>query len=113
MNLYEANQAMYQNVPPITDMHGVWKQIRDYLKAHPSKYYLMLSNERRYYTLYTFKEEYKFSDMADNILEITKQLGEFKDVTVNDNGALEFWIMYEGYPTMFVLFDYTRGVVEV
>lgn len=113
MTLYEANQEMYKGVPSITDMHGVWKQIRDYIKAHPSKYYLMLSNEKRYYTLYTFKGEYKFGDMASEILDISKDLGEFKDVMVNDNGALEFWIVYDGEPTMFVLFDYARGVVEV
>lgn len=113
MNLYEANQAMYKGVPSITDMHGVWKQIRNYLKTNPSKYYLMLSNEKRYYTLYKFKDSLKFNEMASEILDITKDLGEFKDVMVNDNGALEFWIVYDGEPTMFVLFDYTRGVVEV
>lgn len=113
MNLYEANQAMYQKVPPITNFDGAQKQIKNYLKAHPSKYYLMLSNEKRYYTLYTFKEGYKFNDMADNILEIAKDLGEIKDITVNSGDALEFWIVYDGEPTMFLLFNYTDGVVEI
>lgn len=113
MNLYEFNQAMYQNVAPITRFDGMRKQIKDYLKAHPSRYYLMLNNEKRYYTFYTFRKEYKFDTMTDNILEIIKDLGEIKDVTVNDSDALEFWIVYDGRPTMFLLFDYTRGVIEV
>ncbi|MCM1324371.1 MAG: hypothetical protein NC218_09425 [Acetobacter sp.] len=73
----------------------------------------MLSHENRYYTLYTFKDTMKFNEMASEILDITKDLGEFKDVMINDNGALEFWIVYNGEPCMFVLFDYARGVVEV
>lgn len=113
MNLYEVNQAMYQNVPPITDFDGAQRQIKNYLEVHPSKYYLMLNNEERYYTLYTFKEQYKFGDMADDILEIARDLGEIKDITTNSSDALEFWIMYNNKPTLFMLFDYTDGVIEV
>ncbi len=113
MNLYEANQAIYQNAPSITDRDGAQAQIRNYLTTHPSKYYLMLNNDERYYTLYTFKNEFKFNKMAKEILDISLNLGDIKDIVTSDNGYLEFWIIYKEKPTMFILFDYTRGVIEI
>lgn len=117
MKLYEFNQLSYAGLPSLSsekELKDARNYIKNYLKENPSIYYLMLNNDKRYYTLYTFVDGYKFDEMAKEILEIALELGEIKSIEKNENtGVLEFWIMYEEECHMFVLFDYSRGVVEV
>lgn len=118
MNLYEMNKTGYAGLPSYTpeDLHQAKKLVVNFLKAHPSNYYLMLNNEENvhYYTLYTFKDGYKFSAMADEIIDISKDLGDIKSIENAEDGvSLEFWIMYHGECRVFYLFDYAGGVIEV
>lgn len=116
MNLYEFNKAGYACLANFDqeDINHAKKNILEYLKNHPSKYYLMLSNEAHYYTIYTFKEDYKFKQMSEEIMNIVKDLGDIKSIEIpEDNSAIEFWIMYNGECHLFYLFDYTQGVVEI
>lgn len=115
LTVYDYNKLGYGALPPY-DSEGLRlaeKNIREYLKRYPSKYYLMLNNDEHYYTIYTFKNEYKFTEMAKEILQIAKELGPIHGVEDGGNGALELWIKYNGECQLFYLFDYTRGVVEI
>ena len=54
MTLYELNQAGYSSLPDMTyaDILNNIKEISKYLDKHPSKYYALLNNDLRYYTLF-------------------------------------------------------------
>lgn len=115
LTVYEYNKKGYASLPPY-DSEGLKlaeKNIKEYLKNLPSKYYMMVNNDEHYYTLYTFKNEYKFTEMAKEILQIAKELGPIHGVEDGGNGALEFWINYNGECQLFYFFDYARGVIEV
>lgn len=117
MNLYEMNKIGYASLPTMTEkeLEKSCELIRNFLTSNPSKYYLMLNNEARYYTIYTFRPNYaNFSEMAQTIIEIAAGLGEIKSIELtNDESAVEFWIVYEGECKVFYLFDYSKGVVEI
>lgn len=122
MTLYEINKMAYKNAPNMENFEQAMQQIHDYLYVNRSNYYLLLNNENHYYTIFTFKdscnEEWSHNDtelkaMTAEILDIARELGSIKDIVVNDNGAIEFWIEYNDDVCMFVLFDYSKGVIEV
>ena len=117
MNLYDVNKIAYASLPTMTkeDLEKSYDVIFNFLKDNPSKYYLMLNNESKYYTVYTFKSDPNdFSEMARTIMEIAEELGEIKSIEVTtDKGAIEFWIIYEDECRVFYLFNYAQGVVEI
>ena len=116
MKAYELNQIGYASVPALTDeeLAKSEKLIKEFLKNNPSKYYLVLNNDVRYYTFYTWKNEFKFNEMAHEILDIMLELGEIKSIEKSEvASAIEFWVMYRGECHMFLLFNYENGVVEV
>lgn len=116
MSLYKFNQQAYAALPSM-DSEALEKSkdfIHDFLNKHDAKYYLMLCNEIRYYTVYTYTNVHNVEKLVDEIIEITSDLGEIKSIETDGSGqALEFWIMYEGECHMFLLFNYDRGVVEI
>lgn len=108
----------YQNVAPISDIKYIHKSVANYLQDNRAKFYMLLNNGQRYYTLFFWKHKdrkgEKVNKLASEITDIVTELGPVKDIVKNEiNGALEFWVDYKGEPTIFVLFDYTRGVVEI
>lgn len=116
MNMYEFNQAGYSGLPNYTDsdFFKANKDILEYLKNHSSKYYMLLNNDEHYYTLFTFKDNFKFKEMSMEIIDIIKELGNVKSIELTEDGnAIEAWIMYNGQCQVFYLFNYERGVIEV
>lgn len=112
---YDFEKMGYSSLPAMTDeeLEKSKKFICNFLKTHPSSYYMMLNNESRYYTLYTFTDTYLFKTMTDEIIDIVKALGPIKSIeTAEDGNALEFWIDYDGIK-VFYFFDYAKGVVEI
>lgn len=73
---------------------------------------MLLNNESRYYTVFTYQSEQNQSKMISEIISIAKELGEIKAIEVNED-HLEFWIMSDKICRMYVLLDYQKGVVEV
>lgn len=115
ITVYDYNKAGYGALPPY-DSEGLKlaeKNIKEYLKKSPSKYYLLLNNDEHYYTMFAFKDEYKFVEMTKEILDIATELGPIHGVEDGGNGALEFWIKFNGECQLFYLFDYQRGVIEI
>lgn len=115
MNLYEFNQNVYASLPPL-DKDGLKKAEKNliqYLTTFDSNYYMLLNNESRYYTLFTYKNKiHDYHTMASEILSIVKGIGTVKGIERN-GPVIEFWIMHEEQCKIFMLFDYERGVVRV
>lgn len=119
MTLYEINQAAYKSLSPLTNeqLDEQEKKLSEHLRTHMSKYYMMLCNEKRYYTLYTWDSHHSFykntDKMAWEIMSITKSIGAIKGIEFLENGAVEFWVEADEECHVYYLFDYERGVVEV
>jgi hypothetical protein len=118
MNLYSFEQDAQGKLPDYTDADilKAKRRVQDFLSSNPSQYYMMLCNEERYYTLYTFTGYYKFAEMAEEIIDIASHIGAIKDVSISDeHDAMLFWIVPDGddLPHLYALFDYTQGVVEI
>lgn len=117
MTMYEFNQIGYSSLPVMTEeeLHNAEATIKNFLSDHSSKYYMMLNNEKHYYTIYTFTDNYRFADMATEIVNIATTLGDVKAIEVSEDGnAVEFWITdIERECIVYYLFDYALGVIEV
>ena len=117
MTLYDINQANYANLPTLTDeqLAKLIPYIVDFLDKNKSKYYLMLEKEQRYYTFFTFpRGNYNPGKLAREIISLAQELGDIKSIEVDELGTmLEIWIVNHGECTMYGLFDYAGGVIEV
>lgn len=118
MNMYELNKIGYSKLPDLSavEIEDSINLIKQFLKNNPSKYYMMLNNDVHYYTLYTFKDGYKFKDMAAEIISVILSVsnGKIKSIEVSeDNLKMEFWMIYDDECHVFYLFDYAGGVIEV
>ena len=116
MNMYEMNKVGYAGLPEMTveEVKNSIPLIRKYLSDNSGKYYMLLNNESKYYTVFAFTDESRFKDMAQEIISIVLPLGQIKSIELSNDGmAVEFWIMYDGECRVFYLFNYDRGVIEV
>jgi len=116
MNMYEMNKIGYAGLPEMTveEIQQSIPMIRQFLSNNPSNYYMLLNNECKYYTVFKFVKEYKFKEMAAEIISIVLPLGKIKSIELAEGGqAMEFWIDYDDECRVFYLFDYERGVIEV
>lgn len=119
MTLYEFNKAGYGSLPNMDEeaLSQASIHVKEFLerKTPFSKYWLLLSNENKYYTIFHRNStNFSFNDLTSEIMSIAQDLGGIKSIELDDSGsALEFWISYNGECSLFLLFDYTAGVIEV
>lgn len=108
-NTYSADKAL----SPTKIREGFEKIQRAYTVAKESKYYMLLNNEKRYYTLF-HKSDSSIEPFKDVVKECVESFGIIKDIVPAENDAFEIWITDEENETYcFMLFDYTAGVIEV
>lgn len=116
MTLYELNQAGYASLPNMTygEITKIKELITKFLNDHKSRYYAMINNDKRYFTVFAYKKDQNSTKLASEIVDVAKTLGNIKAIEVEDD-MVEFWIMpfSEKECVMFALFDYKKGVIEV
>lgn len=118
MNLYELNQIGYSQLPNYNqdDFSFALLVIEKWIKEHFASYYMFLCNNQKYYTIYHNSFGKSIAEKARIIIDIAKNLGSIKSIELNESGdGIEFWIIPDGCEDiqMFLLFDYSRGVVEI
>lgn len=97
---------------PIEDFTESKEKIKNFYINENYKYYMLLNNDIRYYTLF-HRFELNNETMEDVIIECLQDLGVIKMID-NDTDKIECWIDSEEYGTIVLyLFPYDRGVVEV
>lgn len=116
MTLYEFNQAAYLNLPNMAygEIIKTKELITQFLNNHKSRYYAMINNDKRYFTVFTYKKDPNATQLSSEIIDVAKTLGNIKAIEVGDD-MVEFWIVpfQEKECIMFALFDYKKGVIEV
>ena len=116
INLFELNQIAVAQLPSLTKKDIAAKQVivKDYYEKNCAKvnYFMLLSNELRYYTIFSRVPNAK-EKIEDVIIECLQNLGDIKSIEKNEDGVIECWVAPsadKAYPVYF--FDYTEGVIE-
>lgn len=119
MTKYELDKIAHKALPNMTieEINKFSNVIEKFINEHLSKYYMLLNNDNKYYTLYTFVQEpYNIKQMVNEIIEVIAQdLGKIKMInTSQDGNAIEIWTIFANDECeVFYLFDYQRGVIEI
>lgn len=124
MTLYEINQECYKKLPPMTEEDRL-KAEEDIIvwldKCHPAanncfnlKYLMLLNAEGRDYTVFAISEygldgHYGFLEELSDVID---SRGELKDIDFDDDGV-NFWVQKDDICSLYKLFDYDFGVIEV
>lgn len=117
MNLYELNQQMVAQLEPLDDfqLSAADQLINKFVKDTKNKYYMVLCNELKYYTVFVIDN----SDEAEakvyqELYECLSHLGDVKSVeATKDNKAIEIWVhITDENPHVFYLFGYDMGIVH-
>ncbi len=116
-SLYELNQGAVTGLPPMGEdaIKTVKQQIATFVFNQDSKYFMLLNNERKYYTVfitgYDTETDFNYPKIEDEIIECLQYQGELKDVS-NVPGGMEFWITSENASYVYYLFNYGGGVIK-
>ena len=115
MTLYEMNQIAYNKLPkmPKAEIRRATEKLEQFLTEHDSKYYMMLNVDGRYYTVYTYNQEHDIKKMAFEMIDVAKRTGITASLDEVENDMVEFWIQQDKTCSMYAMFDYTQGVIEV
>lgn len=127
ISLYELNKQIVCTLPEYGEAQYEEAQqaIAEWLSQNPDPYYMLLSNEINYYTVFHLKSpefyigtEPDWNKVAAEIISIIKEFERpVYVVEVDNNGVISVWVKWfeeeEKYATCFYLFPYGRGVVEI
>lgn len=114
MTLYEVNQQAYEQLPKMTkaELEEAKEKLSKFLYNSYNTYYMMLNHDKKYYTVFVIKKEINILSIADEIIDVSKSLGQIKGIEVTDQGMVEIWISNSGECNMYALFPYDKGVIE-
>lgn len=115
--IYDMNKQVCAQLPELTESEteNAKSLIASFIDFHKrnsdEKYYMLLNHEVRYFTLFHDLNWSEPKEIAEQIYEIAVDLGKVKSVQYMDktNSAIEIWVDDK----MYLLFPYTRGVVEI
>lgn len=109
LNLHELNKAVINALPSLEEKRV--KQLKKAISTLASdggKYFMLLSNEKRDYTVFTFKDKTEPVKFANEVLDVLGNRGTIKEFDITE-GGIEIWVN----DTFYALFNYDLGVIEV
>lgn len=117
MDLYTLNQAGYASLPKMTraELETAEEGLVNFLLMHDkANAFMMLCKEVSSYTVYRYKDEgaKNYKAMAHEIIDIMKGYGKIKSIEIEDD-KVEFWVQNEEACHLYLLFDYSWGVITV
>ena len=116
MNLYEFNKKGMDQLDPV-DPISLFTQIQDIvediLTVSDAKYWMLLCNERKDYTVFNLINP-DINTFASDIKETLDNRGQVLSIDKQEDGNFEIWIRDFDTKENFVyyLFNYTYGVIE-
>ena len=117
MSLYDINQNIFAQLDPMTDealrnVHAeVFKFLGDTMKDGNNDYWALMCWNRHYCTIFHHDDNQK-EELSDIFMEIIEGLGDVKDVSSNNQGAMEIWVTDDKSTECYLFFNYKDGVVE-
>lgn len=117
LTLYDVNKMIVAQLPSlITDkqlMNGkeiIKKFTHNYILGEA--YYMLLSHELNYFTLFHVCEEYE-EKVEDIVIECLQNIGVIQQINLReDEQAIECWVKNDKGVFMLLLFNYDEGVIS-
>ena len=116
-NLYELNQSAMTALPAMETgaIETAKQKIVDFISNQQSKYFMLLSNERQYYTVfitgYDTGTDFNYGKIEDEVIECLENRGILKDIDEVE-GGIEFWLTEGDNSYVYYLFDYQGGIIK-
>ena len=119
-NLYDFNKGLVKKAGQLSSdgLLGGFEKIKQYMLAN-YKYFMLLSNERRDYTVFNLSPmdtgitEAAVSQAAKDVIDCMQNRGAI--YSINKNGTyegIEIWIKVEQEMFVYYLFAYDAAVIE-
>ena len=126
MTSYDINKQLISQLPPMTEEQYIEYEnaLTEFLVKTNNEYYMLLNNDKHYYTLFHKNGDIEFEAMPDVLKEILNELGEFITWSAGaDDESMELWVKEKWTSVIdeteheevfcYYLFGYDAGVVEV
>ncbi len=116
ISLYELNKQIMSQLSNYTEeqINEAKNLINSYMVEQNNYFYMLLSNEMRYYTIFSV---YNGTDVLetfpDEVIGCLNSIGPIKSVEKNADGVIEIWCfsIIDEEVHIFYLFPYDQGVV--
>lgn len=111
MSLYDLNK---QIVMQQADLDEAGRQtaitlINDYVKF--DKFFMLLGKEIGYYTVF-MRELIANETIGEAVIDCLNSIGTIKSIDkLENNDAIEIWVVKENEPTVLYFFPYNKGVI--
>jgi hypothetical protein len=120
--LYDLNKGLVQqNEPKLSE--GVLNSKREIIKNFvintDNNYYMLLSNERKDYTIFTIGTREQYENKCKKLVSILVDeclinRGEIRGIDVTtDKGAIEIWMSIEEESYVYYFFPYDTAIIDI
>ena len=111
--LYDMNKQLMKNERKMykAELNNKVTDIVNFISSHSNKYFMLLCNECKDYTLFNIKENNEFL-LEKEIKTCLKNRGDILSIDKVDN-AFEIWIKINDECFCYYLFPYDVGVIEI
>lgn len=113
MTLYDMNKQILQQLPNLTEdkiQKGI-ELIDNLVKEIGSDYYMLLSNEMKYYTVFVRSEKHK-ETCGYEVIDCLRQFNIKSIERVEEDPVIEIWVEQDEKMYVMYFFDYRGGVIE-
>ena len=125
--LYDVNKNLVQQNEPVLNegiLNSKKEIIKNYLLKTKNTYYILLSNERRDYTIFTMGsqlpiEKFPYEEKSKKLVSILvdeclKNRGEIRGIDLTkEKDAIEIWMSIEGESYVYYFFPYDNAIIDM
>ena len=122
--LYDLNKGLVQqNEIKLSEgiLNSKKEVIKNFLVKANNNYYMLLSNERKDYTIFTMgsNDGYTYEDKSKKLVSILVDeclvnRGEIRGIDITkDKGAIEIWMSIEGESYVYYFFPYDTAIINI
>ena len=115
VTLYDLNKQAMSKEPPLDVIAFNVKMVEVAKKLATKKYWMLLCNERKDYSVFKIDKPDKTRKLIDEVSVTLHNRGEILSIDEQEDGNFEIWIKDFSTREAFAyyLFDYTFGIITV
>lgn len=120
--LYDINKGIVQqNEPKLSEgiLNSKKEIIKNFVINTDNNYYMLLSNERKDYTIFTVGTRDQYENKCKKLASILVDeclinRGEIRGIDITqDKGAIEIWMSIEGESYVYYFFPYDTAIINM
>ena len=120
--LYDLNKGLVQqNEPKLSEgvLNSKKEIIKNFVINTNNNYYMLLSNERKDYTIFTVGTRDQYENKCKKLTSILVDeclinRGEIRGIDITkDKGAIEIWMSIEGESYVYYFFPYDTAIINM